>query len=40
MTGLCLLASLTPEQRENREILALQAQAVENAASQESKKRE
>jgi hypothetical protein len=38
MTGLCLLGLLNARARENREILALQAQAVEVAAS-ESKKR-
>jgi hypothetical protein len=38
MTGLCLLGLLNARVRENREVLALQAQAVEHAASQESKK--
>jgi hypothetical protein len=37
ITGLCLMGLLNARARENREILALQAQAVENAASQESK---
>jgi hypothetical protein len=40
ISGLCLLGLLKAKARENREILAMQAQAVENAASQESSKEE